>query len=128
MVLFFSAENFTFILSLSCDIQNSRGNFSGLFEMRYNKYIADWLFRRVHFPYLDKQYSPACFCVIIDPEVDFIVPCSELFRGFPLRHITTCLPLHALLVKQLCKRCYVRSSTGNRNHTHGMLKTLRLLV
>jgi hypothetical protein len=34
----------------------------------------------------------------------------------------TSRPLHALLVKQLKKRCCERSSAGNQNHTHSKLK------
>jgi hypothetical protein len=83
MLTYFSAENVTFIWLFSCDMQNCWGNFSEIYEMQYNKYIADCLFKRVRFSYLEKHYNQACFWVItpqdllphwvIDPEVDFIV-------------------------------------------------------
>jgi len=104
MVLFFSAENFKFILSLSCDMQNSRGNFSELYEMQYNKYIADWLFRRVHFPYLEKHYSQACFCVIT-PQDCYCRIGLLIRKSILLYHVVSCFVVFLCVTSRRAFRC-----------------------
>jgi hypothetical protein len=98
--------------------------------MQYNKYIADWLLY-VFISHIWSSIVAKCVSESL-PRKTVIAAlgywsgsrfyCSELFRGFPARHITTCLLLHALLFKQLKNRCYERSSSGKQTHTHGKIK------